>query len=145
MSNPKDAIGSTKLPLNLFPATAVALGSVAMYNGALKYGRNNFRMTSVRASVYVDAAKRHIDAWFNGEEVDPDDGVPHLAAALASLAILVDAGVYGTLIDDRNVGVASRYRAFIDGLTPHIARLQEMHKDRQPVHYTKATAGEATP
>lgn len=135
-TNPKDAIGSDKLPLHLWPATATALGCVAMANGMLKYGRSNFRAIGVKTSIYIDAAKRHLDAFFEGEECDPDDGVPHLAAALACIAIIVDARAAGKLNDDRQV--AGGYRALVEELTPHIKRLKELHKDRAPKHYTKA-------
>ena len=65
-SNPKDAIGSDKLPLHLWPALASAEGSLALLDGALKYGRSNFRVAGVRASIYNDALRRHMDAWFEG-------------------------------------------------------------------------------
>lgn len=134
-TNPKDAIGSDKLPLHLWPTTATALGCIGMLNGMLKYGRSNFRAVGVRASIYVDAAKRHLDAWFEGEECDPDDGVPHLAAALSCIAIIVDAEAAGKLTDDRALKTG-KYREFIDKLTPHVKRLKELHKDRKPKHYT---------
>ncbi len=134
-TNPKDAIGSDKLPLHLWPATATAMGSVAMLNGMLKYGRSNFRAIGVRSSIYIDAAQRHLTAWFEGEEVDPDDGVPHLAAALACIAILIDAEAAGKLNDDRMY--AGGYRAILDRLTPHVARLKKLHASRAPKHYTK--------
>lgn len=133
-TNPKDLIGSDKLPLHLWPATATALGCVALLNGALKYGRANWRVAGVRASIYVDAAKRHLDAWFEGEELDPDDGVPHLAAALACIAIVVDARAAGKLNDDRNI--AGGYRALMSELTPLVPALKKHHKDRNPTHYT---------
>jgi hypothetical protein len=136
-TNPKDAVGSDKLPLHLWPVTATALGSVAMLNGLCKYGRSNFRAVGVRSSIYYDAARRHLDAWFEGEECDPDDGVPHLAAALACIAIIVDAGAAGKLTDDRMY--PGGYRAFIDQLTPHVARLKALHAGRDPQHYTIAT------
>ena len=135
-TNSKDAIGSGKLPLHLWPATATAMGCVGLANGALKYGRSNFREFGVRASIYVDACKRHIDAWFEGEEVDPDDGVPHLSAALACLAIIVDAEAAGKLNDDRNV--QGGYRALVDRLTAHIPRLKTLHADKAPKHFTIA-------
>ena len=135
-TNPKDAIGSDKLPIHLWPATATALGSIAMLNGMLKYGRSNFRAVGVKTSIYIDAAKRHLDAFFEGEECDPDDGVPHLAAALACIAIIVDARAAGKLNDDRQI--AGGYRQFVGELTPHVKRLKELHKDRAPKHYTKA-------
>ena len=135
-TNPKDAIGSDKLPIHLWPATATALGSIAMLNGMLKYGRSNFRAVGVKTSIYIDAAKRHLDAFFEGEECDPDDGVPHLAAALACIAIIVDARAAGKLNDDRQI--AGGYRQFVGELTPHVKRLKELHKDCAPKHYTKA-------
>lgn len=132
--NPKDAIGNAKLPLHLWPNTATAMGCIAMLNGMLKYGRANFRAVGIRASIYYDAAKRHLDAWFEGEECDPDDGVPHLAAALACVAIIVDARAVGKLNDDRMI--EGGYRKLVEELTPHVARLKEMHKKRNPRHYT---------
>lgn len=133
-TNPKDAIGSDKLPLHLWPTTATALGSIAMLNGALKYGRSNFRAIGVRASIYYDAARRHLDAWFEGEENDPDDGVPHLGAALACIAILVDSDFEGSLNDDR--AYPGGYRDAIAALTPHVSRLKALHAARNPEHYT---------
>ena len=131
--NPKDSIGSTKVPLHLWPTTATVLGSVALLDGALKYGRSNFRVAEVRASIYFDAANRHLNAWFEGESHDPDSGLPHLGHALACLAIVVDAEAADTLIDDRMV--AGGYRSMIAELTPHVQRLQELHADKQPRHY----------
>lgn len=133
-SNPKDIIGSDKLPLHLWPTTATAMGCIGLLNGMLKYGRTNWRHAGVRASIYVDAAKRHLDAWFEGEECDPDDGVPHLAAALACIAIVVDAEAAGKLVDDRMT--PGGYRNMVEKLTPHVSRLKALHADKNPRHYT---------
>lgn len=139
--NPKDSIGSTKVPLHLWPTTATVLGSVALLDGALKYGRSNFRVAEVRASIYFDAANRHLNAWFEGEAVDPDSGLPHLGHALACLAIVVDAEAAGMLIDDRMV--AGGYRSMITELTPHVQRLQALHADKSPKHYVIGDGGQA--
>jgi hypothetical protein len=136
--NPKDAIGSVKLPLHLWPAGATAMGSLGLLEGMLKYGRTNWRATEVIASIYVTAAIGHIWAWFEGEEVTTDTGNPHLANALASLAILVDAQMTNTLIDDRNFNGDANYRALIEKLTPQVKHLKELFKDRAPRHYTIA-------
>jgi hypothetical protein len=133
-TNPKDAIGSNKLPLHLWPSTATAMGSIGMLNGALKYGRSNFRAIGVRSSIYVDAAMRHITAWFEGEECDRDDGVPHLAAALSCLAIIVDAQAAGKLNDDRCT--LGGYLELVERLTPHVTRLKALHAGKNPKHYT---------
>jgi 5'-deoxynucleotidase YfbR-like HD superfamily hydrolase len=141
-TNPKDAIGSDKLPLHLWPKTATLYGSLAMLDGALKYGRSNWRESGVRASIYVDALDRHVGAWFEGEDLDPDSGVPHLSHALACLAILVDALATGNLVDDRQF--PGGYRALVESMTPHVARLEEKHAARDPHHFTIADASEAS-
>lgn len=134
--NPKDIVGTDKLPLHLWPTTATAMGSIALLNGALKYGRSNWRHTGVRSSVYVDACQRHLAAWFEGEESD-EEGVPHLSAALACLAIIVDCQAAGKLKDDRQF--PGGHRKLIDSLTPHVKRLRELHADKSPTHYDART------
>lgn len=136
-TNPKDAIGSTKLPLHLVPPLTAAYASLAHLNGALKYGKANWRRAGVRASIYADAAKRHIDSWLEGEEVDPDDGVPHLSAVLACIGIILDSRACGKLTDDRPLKNPG-YRAEVDQLTKHVKRLQELHAGRSPRHFTIA-------
>lgn len=135
-SNPKDLIGSNKVPMHLWPETASAMGAMGLLDGALKYGRSNFREVGVRASIYLDAARRHIGFWFEGEDTDKDSGLPHLAHALACLAIVVDAQAAGKLHDDRMV--KGGFRTLMDTLTPHVARLKAQHADKSPKHYTIA-------
>ena len=135
LTNPKDIVGSDKLPLHMWPETATALGALACLDGALKYGRTNWRAAGVRSSIYVDALRRHVNAWFDeGEETDPDSGLDHLGHALACLAIIVDARAAGKLNDDRMV--RGGYRKLIDSLTPHVKRLKEKHADKNPKHWT---------
>jgi hypothetical protein len=138
-SNPKDIIGAGKLPLSLWPATATAMGSIGMMNGLTKYGRDNFRAIGIRSSIYVDAALRHLIAWNEGEECDQDDLVPHLAAALACIAIIVDARAAGKMTDDRKV--EGGYTQLVKELTPHIGRLKTLHASKNPKHYTIADNG----
>jgi Domain of unknown function (DUF5664) len=135
-TNPKDLIGSDKLPLHLWPETATILGSLGLLDGALKYGRSNYRAVGIRASIYFDATRRHLNAWFEGEEPDPDSGLPHLAHALACLAILVDAEATGKLNDDRMI--KGGYRKLLEEMTPHVKRLKAKHADKAPKHYTIA-------
>lgn len=133
-TNPKDIVGSDKLPLHLWPATATAMGCLGMLEGALKYGRNNFRVLGVKSSIYVSACKRHLDAWFEGEDFTPE-GLPHLANALACLAIIVDAQAAGTLIDDRQY--PGGYAELKEQLTPLVANLRKEFADKDPVHYVR--------
>lgn len=134
LCNPKDIIGSDKLPLHLWPNTATIYGTLGLLDGMLKYGRLNWRVVGVRASIYYDALRRHIDAWMEGEEVAPDSGVPHLGHALSCLAILVDATVAGKLVDDRMF--PGGYAATIQKYTPDVARLKVLYADKNPKHYT---------
>lgn len=141
-TNPKDIIGCDKLPLHLWPTTATAMGCLGLLEGLTKYGRSNFRESGVRASIYVDACKRHLDAWFEGEECAPDSGIPHLANAIACIAILIDSDAVGKLVDDRNFNGAG-YRALVEKLTPHVARIKALHADKSPRHFTIADNGAA--
>lgn len=100
-TNPKDAIGSAKLHVGLVPDTLVVFAAMAFTEGAAKYGRFNWRVAGVRASIYHDALRRHLAKWWNGEDRDPETGVPHLASVAACVAILVDANAVGKLTDDR--------------------------------------------
>lgn len=101
--NHKDVIGVTKVPLNLIPPAAKAHTAMAFRDGAVKYGPYNWRDHPVKASVYMAAIERHIDAFRDGEDFAGDSGVHHLGHAIANLAILIDAQEYGNLIDDRPV------------------------------------------
>lgn len=100
-SNPKDAIGSKKLDMGLVPDTLVVCAATAFLEGALKYGRYNWRIAGVRASIYHAALRRHVAAWWNGQNRDPATRVHHLDNAIACLGILRDAELYGMLTDDR--------------------------------------------
>jgi len=100
-TNPKDALGIKKVPMSTIPAPVMAELGVAMLEGAMKYGRHNYRVIGVRGSVYYDAVMRHMLSWWEGENVDPDSGVNHIVKAIASLVVLRDAMQRGNWVDDR--------------------------------------------
>lgn len=100
-ANPKGAAAAHKPPLGLLPVAAIEVASLALAHGAGKYGLYNWRQTRVPAMTYVHAALRHIHAYIDREDTDPDSLAPHLGHAIASLAILLDAARHGVLIDDR--------------------------------------------
>lgn len=102
-TNPKDLLGVKKVSITKLPAVALAHAAHAMMNGAEKYGPYNWRAKEVKASIYVDAALRHLYDWFEGQETATDSGVHHLGHAIACMAILLDAQETGNLIDDRPV------------------------------------------
>lgn len=123
-SNPKDRIATARLDLTLFPDTAIAYGALAMTEGHLKYGGYNYRPAGVQSSVYVAACKRHLAKWYNGEECDPVTNVPHLANAIACLAVLIDSQESRNLNDDRppKVDVASLLTKF-EGNVKHLQKI----------------------
>lgn len=134
-SNPKDVIGSTKLPLSLVPDTIEVEVALAYLEGALKYGRYNWRVAGVRASIYNDALKRHQKKWWNGENADKGTRVKHLASLIACAGILLDAELCGKLEDDRpppNPGLIEA----IDAATDRVKHLKEMFKDHNPKQWT---------
>lgn len=100
-SNPKTLLGIAKPPISAIPPVAILQLGQAMKDGRTKYGPMNWRNQSITASVYYDAAGRHLMAWFDGEDHASDSGVHHLAHAMACCAILLDAMQQGTLNDDR--------------------------------------------
>ena len=104
-TNPKDAVGIKKAPASTVSALVIQELGVAMLEGGRKYGRHNYRVSGVRASVYYDAARRHLDAWFEGQDIDPDSGLSHVTKAIASLVVLRDAQINNKQIDDRPPGL----------------------------------------
>ena len=125
-SNPKDALGILKVPASTLSAPVTAEVGVAMFEGALKYGRHNYRAIGVRASVYYDAVvARHMALWWEGEDEDvdtcelapegedtglvngkgqfvvPGTGLSHITKAIAGLYVIRDAMIQGKFIDDR--------------------------------------------
>ncbi len=102
-TDPKGAVGATKTPLGLIPPFAMAQTAWAHKLGAEKYGPFNWRDTGVCASTYVNAMLRHLNAWRDGEDLDPESGISHLAHIACNCNILLDAGFCRTLQDDRNV------------------------------------------
>ena len=102
-NDPKGAAGALKTPLGLIPPFAMAQTAWAHKLGADKYGPFNWRDTGVCASTYVNAMLRHLNAWRDGEDLDPESGISHLAHIACNCNILLDAGFCRTLQDDRNV------------------------------------------
>lgn len=99
--DPKGEVGKTKAPMELLPPVALIETAWVQGLGAAKYGRYNWRDNNVNASTYVSAIMRHLIAWQQGEDIDPESGRSHLAHIAAGCNILMDAKAHGTLIDDR--------------------------------------------
>ena len=100
-TNPKDAVGIKKVPMSCVSAPVVMEMALGMMEGARKYGRHNYRIAGVRASVYYDAAMRHLMAWWEGQDIDPDSGLSHISKAMSALHVLRDAMLNDKWNDDR--------------------------------------------
>lgn len=135
--NPKDILGDNKLPLHLFPPAAVAYGCLGMKEGYEKYGYVNYRGTKVINSIYIAAAIRHLHEYLEGMD-HTEEGNPSLGNALACIAIIVDAEVNGSLIDDRpftpNPGAYHKMR---ERLTKQVVSLKKQFANRNPKHWTR--------
>lgn len=136
-TNPKDIIGSTKIDLGNVPDSMMVHAAAAFLEGALKYGRFNWRIAGVRASIYHAALIRHVAKWWAGQDRDPVTHVRHLANALACIAIILDAEIYGKLNDDRPPCPDPDAMArLIDGQSVDVAFLKALFKTYNPKQYT---------
>jgi hypothetical protein len=100
--NPKSLQGAKKYSLRYLPLPAAIAVNQAFEDGAKKYGAANWREKGVATSVYVDAALRHIQQYFDGgQQCASDSGIHNLGHAMACLAIIIDAEYNGTMKDDR--------------------------------------------
>lgn len=111
-NNPKTLVGATKVPLHLVPPSATHYLALALEDGGKKYGPYNWRDIPISVSTYKAAAMRHLDAFWDGEELASDSKVHHLAHAMACMALMLDAMTVGTLVDDRPTkGAAAQLQA----------------------------------
>lgn len=135
-SNPKDAIGSSKLSMSVVPDSLGIYAAIAFTEGSGKYGGYNYRVAGVRASIYMDAAKRHMAKWWNGEDCDQVTHVPHLASVIACMGIILDADLGGKLTDDRPP--AADIARLIESSEKITAHLRKLHANCKPEQYTQA-------
>lgn len=136
-TNPKDMVGIRKTPMSTVPANVLAEVGVAMLEGASKYGRHNYRVAGVRASVYYDGVMRHLMAWWEGEDIDPDSGLSHITKAITSLVVLRDSMMQGMCTDDR----PPRAVSFFPDLNAAASAIVDKYADKCPRHYTIADTG----
>lgn len=76
-----------KPSISLIPKAALWGAARALTFGAVKYGRYNFR-AGIEYSRLADACYRHVSAFMDGEDLDPESGLSHIDHALASLIML---------------------------------------------------------
>jgi hypothetical protein len=108
--NPKTVYGMSKPGIEGVPVAPLFMVGEVMRLGIRKYGLTNWRHDPISASVYYNAAMRHIMTWWDGDNIDFESQQPHLAHAVACLLILMDARLSDDLIDDRpSAGLTASY------------------------------------
>ena len=115
--NPKTVHGMSKPGIEGVPTAPLFEVGEVMRLGIRKYGLTNWRHDPISASVYYNAALRHIMSWWDGQSIDEESGQHHLAHAVACLLIMLDARAVANLIDDR-----PRYgptAAILESMTRH--------------------------
>jgi hypothetical protein len=89
-----------KADLSLVPLVAIETEARALMFGEKKYGRYNYTQ-GFEVSRLVAACLRHVLAYQDGENADPESGLSHLGHARACLSMLLHCEQLGTLRDNR--------------------------------------------
>lgn len=89
-----------KEPMDLLPYSALKGTSRVLAYGANKYARHNWRK-GFDWSRLIAAAMRHLHAFNDGENVDPESELPHLDHAACMLMFLQAHYTEGLGNDDR--------------------------------------------
>jgi hypothetical protein len=82
-----------KLEYGLLPPHALEQIVQVLTFGAKKYEPNNWRVVPDANRRYFDAAQRHLWAYKQGELLDPETGLPHLAHAACCIMFMADLDV----------------------------------------------------
>lgn len=78
-----------KPPLSLVPSSLLLEMAKVLAQGADKYGEHNWRQ-GIHMSRLISAAMRHILAFNEGEDLDKESGLPHLAHAACEIAFALE-------------------------------------------------------
>jgi len=105
-----------KPPLGLIDRRVMEEVSWVLDFGARKYGRDNWRGGFIYSRLY-DAALRHIFAFIDGENLDPESGLPHIAHSICMLMFLLSMICERPDLDDRYVH-AQPVPGIMDTTTP---------------------------
>ena len=90
-----------KLQYGLLPPLALKAVVDVLTFGAEKYEPDNWKHVPDAKRRYFDAAQRHLWAWKEGEQIDPESGKHHLAHALCCLTFLYEHDIMYS-VDDKS-------------------------------------------
>jgi hypothetical protein len=91
-----------KLRYGLLPPLALKAIVDVLTFGAEKYEPDNWKHVPDSMNRYFDAAERHIWAWKEGEQIDPESGRNHLAHALCCLMFLYEHDILYSVSEQLN-------------------------------------------
>ena len=89
-----------KRRVDLVPTEAINALADVLTAGAVKYGEHNWRHGMDWSRVY-GAAQRHMLAFWGGDDIDDESGMPHLWHALTNISFLVSYQALSVGRDDR--------------------------------------------
>ena len=92
-----------KAQYGLLPPLALRATAEILTFGAEKYEPDNWKYVPDSKRRYFDALQRHVWAWKEGEQNDPESGKNHLAHALCCLMFLYEHDVKYSVQDEKNV------------------------------------------
>ena len=75
--------------MSLLPKGALSAVIRVLEFGATKYQVDGWKHVPDAKTRYYDAMQRHIDAWWQGEQKDPETGESHLAHAVCCALFLM--------------------------------------------------------
>lgn len=90
-----------KPPVGLIPRSATLEEAYVLAFGAQKYGTHNWRQ-GMKWQRLINASMRHILAFNEGEDFDPESGLCHLAHARCCLSFLIEYMTTHPELDDRH-------------------------------------------
>lgn len=112
MASPSD-VPLDELPVRFSALPTGALGQLARHYhaGAAKYAAHNWA-AGMQWSLAFSASQRHADAFWAGEDHDPEMGSPHIVAAVWHLFSLIEFHTTHPEFDDRPVRGKAACRVF---------------------------------
>lgn len=78
-----------KLRYSLLPVHPIAHIVKVLTLGATKYTDRNWEKGFPWSDIY-DATKRHLEAWWDGQDLDTETSITHLAHAACNLLFLIE-------------------------------------------------------
>lgn len=99
-TSPAIKFDSEKPKMGLISSKFLEGLGITLTYGAIKYSAHNWRK-GMATSRYYDALQRHLMAWNDGEDLDPESGLPHLYHAACCLMFLSETVETHPKMDDR--------------------------------------------